>query len=83
MVKTLDELYAFVSVLDGDLRLSGHDRLAERLDSALNGSTSGEILEGLWFALQEVPQNYVGGDSVADALGFIQSALGPPTGDDR
>lgn len=78
-MKTVEELYAFVRALRDELRLVGCDSLAQRLDSALyGGSTSGEILGGLWFALRDVRDKSFDSESLEAALDFIQSALGPP-----
>lgn len=78
-MKSLEELYAFVRALREELRLAGRDKLAQSLDSALyGGSTSGEILGGLWLVLRDVRDESFDSDSLEAALDFIQSALGPP-----
>lgn len=74
---TANELYRFVRALIDELRVTGYEALALRLESALNGTTSGEILDGLWFSLQDARGLSLGSDSVVDALEFIRHTLGP------
>jgi hypothetical protein len=77
-METLDELYASVRVLIAELREAGHEDAAARLRAGMDGTTSGEVLENLWFALREVRPEVPEVDRVDDALAFIDRALGPP-----
>jgi hypothetical protein len=75
---TLSDLYAYVRSLIAALNESQHSTLGSRLSGALGGSTSGEILEGLWFVLKDVQQQGLGGGQVGDAIAYIERVLGPP-----
>jgi hypothetical protein len=75
-VTTLAELYQFVGDLSGSLRASGGVTLATRLDKALAGTTSGEILNDLRIVLTDVI-NLRDDRSVREALSFIVSVLLP------
>jgi hypothetical protein len=74
----LSDLYGYVRCLIADLAESNRSTFADQLSVALGGTTSGEILEGLWFALREVDAagfDYLG---IADAVAYIERTLGPP-----
>lgn len=75
---TLAQLYSYVRELIGQLERTGQTDLADRLSTAMGGSTSGEILEGLWFGLKELREQNIGGQDVADAIRYIERTLGPP-----
>ena len=77
-METLDELYASVRALIAELRDAGHEDAAVRLRAGMDGATSGEILENLWFALREVRPAAPEVARVDDALAFVDRALGPP-----
>jgi hypothetical protein len=77
-METLDELYASVRVLIAELTEAGHADAAARLRGGMDGTTSGEVLENLWFALREVRPEVPDIDRVDDALAFVDRALGPP-----
>lgn len=77
-MNTLTDLYDYVRSLIAALNESQHSALASRLSAALGDSTSGEILESLWFVLKDVQQQSRGGTQVGDAIAYIERVLGPP-----
>lgn len=77
-MNTLSDLYGSVRALIETLNECQNSALAGRLSAALGGSTSGEILGGLWPVLKDVQQQDLGGDQVSDAIAYIERVLGPP-----
>ena len=61
-----------------ELRQRGLEKAAVAVDVALGGSTSGEILEQLWFAFLDVERLIGKTPGLEEALGYINRVLGPP-----
>jgi hypothetical protein len=78
LIDSLEQLYSSVYVLIELLQRTGHSDLADRLSTALGGSTSGEILGALWFELRSIQERSLGGQDINDAIEYIERTLGPP-----
>jgi hypothetical protein len=76
--KTIWELYDFSFQFIVELREKNALDLADPIDRALAGTTSGEILTYLGVAYAEVVERGFGDERVHEALRFIDDALKPP-----
>jgi hypothetical protein len=76
--KTIWELYDFSFQFIVELREKNALDLADSIDRALAGTTSGEILTYLGVAYTEVVKRGFGDERVQEALRFIDDALKPP-----
>lgn len=78
MLKTIWELYDFSFQFIAELREKNALDLADSIDRALAGTTSGEILTYLGLGYTEVVKRGFGDERVQQALRFIDDALTPP-----
>jgi hypothetical protein len=78
LIDSLERLYSSVRVVIDLLQRTGHSDLADRLSTALGGSTSGEILGALWSELRNIQERSLGGQDINDAIDYVERTLGPP-----